>query len=171
VQSGFWDSTHIPIRKPSVHGDQYINTKGFASVNVQVTCNSRELFTGVDVSWSGSVHDARIWRNLDSYRVIREYTSHKILLANEGYGLAPHCRELGTIERCFGQLKQRFLVLQNKMRLASEQICSIFFCCFVLHNIANCLGDEGFKLFNFCNVLQFKNFYKKKLLCLLCLRN
>jgi hypothetical protein len=32
------------------------------------------------------------------------------------------------------------------MRLASEQIPSIICCCFVLHNIANCLGDEGFEL-------------------------
>jgi hypothetical protein len=57
-----------------------------------------------------------------------------------------HCRQKGIIERCFGQLKQRFPILQYKMRLASEQIPSIICCWFVLHNIANCLGDEGFEL-------------------------
>jgi hypothetical protein len=32
------------------------------------------------------------------------------------------------------------------MRLVSEQLPSIIYCYFVLHNIANCLGDEGFEL-------------------------
>jgi hypothetical protein len=72
--------THIPIRKPSVHGDEYTNRKGFPSVNIQATCNSRELFTSVDIFWPGSVHDDRIWRNSDTYRAIRENTFHAILL-------------------------------------------------------------------------------------------
>jgi hypothetical protein len=99
-------------------------------------------------------------------RAIKENTSHAVLLADEGYGLAPwlmipfrnpltqeqqsynklHCRQKGITERCFGQLKQRFPILWNKMSLASEQIPSIVCCCFVLCNIANCLGDEGFEL-------------------------
>jgi hypothetical protein len=33
----------------------------FVVQSVQATCNSRELFTSVDVSWPGSVHDAKIW--------------------------------------------------------------------------------------------------------------
>jgi hypothetical protein len=33
------------------------------TVNVQATCNSRELITSVEVSWPGSLHDARIRRN------------------------------------------------------------------------------------------------------------
>jgi hypothetical protein len=87
------------------------------------------------------VHDARIWRNSETYKAIRENTSYAILLPEEGYGSAPwlmtlfrnpvtqeqqpydklHCTERGIIERCFDQLKQRFPILQNKMRLASEQ--------------------------------------------------
>jgi hypothetical protein len=60
------DCAHIPIRKPSVHGDEYINRKGFPNISVHATCNSRELFTSVDVSLPGSVHYARIWRNSDT---------------------------------------------------------------------------------------------------------
>nr|CAI5868425.1 unnamed protein product [Callosobruchus analis] len=55
------DCTHIPILKPAVHGDEYINRKRFPSLNELASCNSSEIFTSVDVSWPGSVHDARIW--------------------------------------------------------------------------------------------------------------
>ncbi|XP_046685119.1 putative nuclease HARBI1 [Homalodisca vitripennis] len=67
---GAVDCTQIPIRKPSDHSDEYINRKGFPSINVQATCNFAEEFTSVDASWPGSVHDARIWRNSDIYRIM-----------------------------------------------------------------------------------------------------
>lgn len=60
---GAINCTHIPILKPSVHGDEYVNRKKFTSINVQATCNSVEEFTSLNVSWPGSVHDARIWKN------------------------------------------------------------------------------------------------------------
>ncbi|CAH1975181.1 unnamed protein product [Acanthoscelides obtectus] len=60
------DCTHIGTLKPNRHGDEYINRKGKPTLNVQATCDSREMFTSVDVSWPGSVHDSRIWRNLQT---------------------------------------------------------------------------------------------------------
>ncbi|CAH2014012.1 unnamed protein product [Acanthoscelides obtectus] len=60
---GVIDCTHIVILKPNHHGDEYINRKGKPTLNVQATCDAREMFTSVDVSWPGSVHDSRIWRN------------------------------------------------------------------------------------------------------------
>ncbi|CAH1958597.1 unnamed protein product, partial [Acanthoscelides obtectus] len=65
------DCTHIPILKPFIHADEYVNRKNFASINVQATCNSNEEFTSVDVSWPGSVHDSRIWKNSDIYNVMK----------------------------------------------------------------------------------------------------
>ncbi|CAH1967271.1 unnamed protein product [Acanthoscelides obtectus] len=62
---GAIDCTHIPILNPFIHADEYVNRKNFASINVQATCNSNEEFTSVDVSWPGSVHDSRIWKNSD----------------------------------------------------------------------------------------------------------
>lgn len=67
---GAIDCTHIPIVKPFAHGDEYINRKRFASINIQATCNGLEEFTRVDASWPGSVHDARIWRNSEIYRIM-----------------------------------------------------------------------------------------------------
>nr|CAH7720254.1 unnamed protein product [Callosobruchus chinensis] len=60
---GVIDCTPIKIKKPSLHGDEYINRKGYHSNNVQATCNADEWFTSVDASWPGSVHDSRI-RNI-----------------------------------------------------------------------------------------------------------
>ncbi|CAH1972619.1 unnamed protein product [Acanthoscelides obtectus] len=49
--------------KPNRYGDGYINRKGKPTLTVQATCDAREMFTSVDVSWPGSEHDSRIWRN------------------------------------------------------------------------------------------------------------
>ncbi|CAH1972737.1 unnamed protein product [Acanthoscelides obtectus] len=59
---GVIDCTHIGILKPNRHGDEYsrINRKGTPTLNVQAACDTREMFTSVDVSWPGSVHDSRI---------------------------------------------------------------------------------------------------------------
>ncbi|XP_046685727.1 putative nuclease HARBI1 [Homalodisca vitripennis] len=86
---GAIDCTQIPIVKPFLHGDEYINRKRFASVNVQATCNGLEEFTSVDASWPGSVHDSRIWKNSDVYRVMERNVGESLLIADSGYGIAP----------------------------------------------------------------------------------
>lgn len=159
---GALDCTHIPINKPGNNGDEYVNRKGYPSINVQATCNAKEVFTSVDVSWPGSVHDSRIWRNSDINTKISRNRVNALLLSDSGYGLAPwlmtpfrnpqtpqetaynRCitRERVVIERCFGQLKQRFPILQHKVRLSLNKIPKLIVCCFVLHNIAKHLQDE-----------------------------
>ncbi|XP_049794950.1 putative nuclease HARBI1 [Schistocerca nitens] len=151
--------------KPSSHGDEYVNRKGFPSINVQATCDNSEMFTSVDASWPGSVHDARIWRNSDVYRKLREKQCNALILGDEGYGIAPwlitpfqnpetpderaynrlHSKERAIIERCIGQVKRRFPILQNKIRLAQTKIPSVIIACFVLHDVAKHVGDEDFE--------------------------
>nr|CAH7714155.1 unnamed protein product [Callosobruchus chinensis] len=48
VAIGVLDCTHVRIRKPSEFGDEYINRKRFASINVQATCDAQDKFTSVD---------------------------------------------------------------------------------------------------------------------------
>jgi hypothetical protein len=60
----------VRIPKFSAFGDEYINRKGFPSINVQATCNAREIFTSVDCQWPGSVHDNRIFKNSSIYDII-----------------------------------------------------------------------------------------------------
>lgn len=160
---GVVDCTHIKILKPAVHGDEYINRKGYSSLNVQATCDAREVFTSVDVSWPGSVHDSRIWKNSDARTSLRQFND-AVLLGDDGYGIEPWLmtpyrnpvepmqraynrlfkRERVIIERCFGQLKRRFPILQYTCRVLSQKIPSIIICCFVLHNVAKYLQDDDF---------------------------
>lgn len=155
---GALDFMHVRITKPHVHGDEYINRKGFPSINIQATCDSDEWFSSVDIQWPGSVHDSRVWRNSAVCEVMHR-TSNAVLLADEGYGVAPWLMtpyrqpnaphelaynqllttERCTIERCFGQLKRRF---PNGIRVSLERIPKLILSCFVLHNISKYLKDE-----------------------------
>nr|CAI5866818.1 unnamed protein product [Callosobruchus analis] len=68
------DCTHIAILTPIVHEDEYVNRKGFCSLNVQVTCMPEMEFTNVDASWTRAVHESRIWRNSDVYNIMQQNT-------------------------------------------------------------------------------------------------
>lgn len=85
---GVLDCTHVRIPKPGDHGDEYINRKGYPSINVQATCNAKEWFTSIVVDWPGSVHDSKIWKNSTIREVIRRHRN-TVLLGDEGYGLEP----------------------------------------------------------------------------------
>ena len=86
--------------------------------------------------------------------------SDAVLLGDSGYGIMPWLltpyrnpetpqenaynvllkRERVIIERCFGQLKRRFPILQY-VRVKLEKIPSLIISCAVLHNIAKYLQD------------------------------
>ncbi|XP_055918372.1 putative nuclease HARBI1 [Eupeodes corollae] len=141
---GALDCTHVRIRKPLTYHEEYINRKGYYSINVQASCNAEEKFTSVEVCWPGSVHDSRI------------------LLGDEGYGITPWLmtpfketnndikrnfnavltKERVIIERCFGQIKQRFPILQYKVRVKQETIPNLIASCFILHNFAKYLHED-----------------------------
>jgi hypothetical protein len=78
----------VRILKPSIHDDEYVNRKMFASLNVQATCNE-EIFTSIDASWPGSVHDSRIWRNSEIREQFSRRYNNAVLLGDSGYGLEP----------------------------------------------------------------------------------
>ena len=160
---GVLDCTHVRVPKPTQHGDEYVNRKGYCSINVQATCNAKEQFTSVVASWPGSVHDTRIWKNSTVRDVLSRF-KNTVLLGDEGYGLEPWLmtpyrnpiqdnhksfnrllkKERVIIERCFGQLKRRFPILQYVCRVAASKVPTIIVCCFVLHNIAKYLQDDDF---------------------------
>ncbi|CAH1974347.1 unnamed protein product [Acanthoscelides obtectus] len=158
------DCTHIGILKPNRPGDDYINRKGKTTLNVQATCDAREMFTSVAVSWPGSVHDSRIWRNSQTRsQVINK--ANVVLLGYDGSGIEPCLMtpfrnptpgaeinynkllkyERVIIERRFGQLKCRFPILQYVCRVKLENVPKIIIACTVLH-VVKSLGDPDFEL-------------------------
>ncbi|XP_058840786.1 putative nuclease HARBI1 [Topomyia yanbarensis] len=162
---GALDCTHVIIQSPYEHADEYVNRKGLKSFNIQATCDANELFTSIDCTWPGSVHDSRIWKNSSVFQVMHENPAEALLLGDDGYGIAPwvmtpyrnpntpqqqrynkiHSSERVIIERVFGQVKRRFPFLQSKVRVNTRRIPSMILSCFVLHNIAKYLKDEEFE--------------------------
>ncbi|XP_055635300.1 putative nuclease HARBI1 [Toxorhynchites rutilus septentrionalis] len=163
---GALDCTHVLIKRPHHFADEFVNRKGLTSFNVQATCNGREMFTSVECRWPGSVHDARIWRNSAIREILSDNNSDAVMLADEAYPIAPwlmtpfknpssaeqrsynimHTRERVIIERVFGQAKQRFPILQSKIRISTERVPQMVVACFVLHNVAKIMNDEDFTL-------------------------
>ena len=79
------DCKLIFIKRPHTFKDEFVNPRGNYSFNVQATCNSNEMFYGVECKWAGSVHDARIWRNSQTFGILNDNRSGAILLADKAY--------------------------------------------------------------------------------------
>lgn len=69
------DGTHIPIKAPRVHPEQYVNHKKFHSLQLQAVCDCDRLFTDVYCAFPGSVHDARVLRNSLLYKASENHES------------------------------------------------------------------------------------------------
>lgn len=159
---GALDCTQIEILKPRLFGDEYVCRKGYPSINVQATCNANEQFTSVSAEWPGSVHDSRIWRQSAIRDVLSQFVGAACLIGDSGYGISPwlitpfkpprddrqrhfnrlHARERVVVERVFGQLKRRFPIIGNCVRISLERVPKLIVSCAVLHNVAKHLNDD-----------------------------
>ena len=118
----------------------------------------------MDVSWSGSVHDSRIFKNSTVYNQLRRGELQGILLGDNEYAIEPflltpflrpatpaehayngvHKRARCTIERTFGQVKRRFHFIGSILRCSLDRVPFVIVSCFILHNLAKDRGDfEG----------------------------
>ncbi|XP_059915809.1 putative nuclease HARBI1 [Gadus macrocephalus] len=152
---GCIDGTQVPILAPSINEADYVNRKGYHSINVQMICDASHMITNVEAKWPGSVHDARMYRESNLSRKFQEGQFDGWILGDRGYPCLPtlitpypnpapgpqttlnraHSRTRVKIENTFGILKSRFQCLRG-LRVCPERACDIIVACAVLHNIA-----------------------------------
>ncbi|CAH2089007.1 unnamed protein product [Euphydryas editha] len=158
------DGTHILIQSTNSNiGEEFRNTKGTFSMNVQVVCNASLIFQNVVARWPGSTHDATIFNHSD----LKDYCEqgglgNRWLLGDSGYPYKPylltpllnpntpseqryneaHIKTRNTIEIYIGVWKIRFPVLSLKSRLKLENIQAVIIATSVLHYIARSMNLE-----------------------------
>ncbi|XP_064455042.1 putative nuclease HARBI1 [Ornithodoros turicata] len=157
---GAVDGTHIRIQAPVQHEENYINRKGFHSLNGQVVVDANSYITNVVAKWPGSVHGSRILRSSCIGERFESGHIRGMLLGDSGYPCRPwlmtpflrpngHAQEMyneahktsrSVVERAIGQLKRRFACLHGELQMAPERCCGIVVACCILHNLAKQLG-------------------------------
>ncbi|XP_063080010.1 putative nuclease HARBI1 [Engraulis encrasicolus] len=163
---GAIDGSHIRIKPPAQHRIDYLNYKGFYSINLQAICDARGKFLDIFVGYPGSVHDTRVMKNSSVYRAGRYPPPGFMILGDGGYQCldAPvcvmtpykepvngpiqarynyhHAKGRSIIERAFGMMKTRwrctlFKALEVRPTFTPQIIAS----CAFLHNVCMDNGD------------------------------
>ncbi len=155
---GCVDGTHVNIRRPYEHENQFVNRHGNHSLNVMVVCGPNLKFYYQSARWPGSVNDSRVWRNSNLAERLQSgwnLIPGGIILADSGYPnlnhlITPllHCRtqqeerfnraHTGTrrlVECAIGVLKQRFQCLQKTIQMSPVDAAKVVQACIALHNI------------------------------------
>jgi hypothetical protein len=162
------DGTHIAISAPTKDSADYINRKGFHSINVQAMCDHTTCFTDIFGGYPGKVHDARVFKNSPLFDSIGgqdgRFPDNSYLLGDGAYPLSPrlmtpfrdtgrlinvqlrynktHSSSRMVIERSFGLVKGRFRRLRHLEMSNNEQIIKFVISAMVLHNMCVREGEE-----------------------------
>ncbi|KAJ8928842.1 hypothetical protein NQ314_018539 [Rhamnusium bicolor] len=154
---GCLDGSHIKVDRPIRNPDSYYNRKTYFSIHMQGICNHQKKFIDVYIGYTGSIHDARVFRNSHVIDNMRALPNGRWVLGDSAYPclkfLLTAYRDNGYlsneqtkynkvfsstriyIEHVFGILKQRFRQLYHlKLRNISLIVKIIKACC-VLHNM------------------------------------
>lgn len=161
--TGCVDGSQIKISRPSVdNADDFLNRKGFYSINCQFACDDQMRIIDVVARWPGSVHDARIFENSVLKFDMENSPTPGVLLGDNGYPcrryimtplLNPmtrqqklfnvrHKRTRITVERLFGILKRRFLCLHFGLRFSPERCCRVIIATSIIHNFILLFKDD-----------------------------
>lgn len=159
---GAIDGTHIAILKPREEAHNFLNRKGYYSINVQIICDSDLKILNINANFPGSTHDTFIWKqSLVREFLVREYLRNRRgfwLIGDSGYPLEPylmipfldppdnspesrynraHIVARNSIERCIGVWKYRFRCLLHERtgRYDPHFVGSLINVCATLHNI------------------------------------
>ncbi|XP_031348432.1 putative nuclease HARBI1 [Photinus pyralis] len=160
---GCVDGTHVAILKPRVDAHNFLNRKGYYSLNVQIICDAELKILSINANYPGSNHDSFIWRQSRiRHFLLQQYHANGLrgswLLGDSGYMLEPflmipflnpaenapesrfnvnHIRARNCVERAIGVLKCRFrVVLQERTaRYEPNFVGKLVIACSALHNL------------------------------------
>ncbi|XP_053378145.1 putative nuclease HARBI1 [Mercenaria mercenaria] len=158
---GVIDGTQIKIKGPKENETDFVNRKGYHSINVQMVCDARFRITNMVAKWPGSVHDSRIFRESELCRKFENGEINGLLLGDSGHPCRPYLMTpyLNTqtaaqerynialtktrvlIEQTFGVLKRRFPCLSYGLRTETTSAPQVTVACVVLHNFGMDRGD------------------------------
>ncbi|XP_065942736.1 putative nuclease HARBI1 [Magallana gigas] len=130
---GATDGSHIPIRSPTEHQENYINRKGFHSIILQAVCDAKMHFLDVYCGWPGSVHDSRVLKNSSLYALANTKKNYNYI----------HSSTRMSIERLFGSLKGRSRRLKFVDMLDMERSISVILSSCTLHEFCLDNSDSG----------------------------
>ncbi|XP_062587557.1 putative nuclease HARBI1 [Saccostrea cucullata] len=168
---GIIDGTHIRLVNPPGGERDYINRKGYPSVQLQLVVDDYMLITDAYVGWPGSTHDARVLKNPPLYHEAEndnKFSQNTFILGDGAYpvrgwlqtpirdngDLSPQQKRFNkslssvrqTVGRAIGHLKGRFRRLREIYCTDVEKICNIIMTASVLHNLC-ILADDDILLF------------------------
>ncbi|XP_071577460.1 uncharacterized protein [Temnothorax nylanderi] len=159
---GAIDGCHVPIPAPKVDSISYRTRKMEYAITLQAVCDADMIFTDCFVGFSGSVHDARIFRNSDLWHAVTEsendfFPNNEIIIGDKAYPILSWClapyinrgnmaqaqknfnQQLSkmrqVIERAFALLKGRFRRLKYLHMSRIDLIPYVILACCVLHNV------------------------------------
>ncbi|XP_033755687.1 putative nuclease HARBI1 [Pecten maximus] len=136
---GCLDCTHVRIQGPTENEKDFVNRKGFHSLNVQnkkmprsTTNSDPALYILLSGTYDGLLlgDSGYPCRHFLMTPFINPSTNEQQRFNNS------LCRTRTTIEQTFGILKRRFACLSVGLRVAPTKAAGIIMACVVLHNIA-----------------------------------
>ncbi|XP_041349233.1 putative nuclease HARBI1 [Gigantopelta aegis] len=158
---GCIDGTQVQIQAPTQNEHEFVNRKGYHSINVQLMCDADLIFINCIAKWPGSVHDSRILRESslfedfenkrqpmrgiilgDSCYMLRDWLSTPIsnltTRQERNYNFS-HSSTRTAIERAIGVLKRRWHCLR-RLRLTPAKACKVIAVFVMLSNRARRLN-------------------------------
>ncbi|XP_018358625.1 PREDICTED: putative nuclease HARBI1 [Trachymyrmex cornetzi] len=159
---GAIDGTHIRIEAPKENAVDYINRKGYHSIQLQAVCDHRALITHCYIGHPGSVHDQRIFRQSEVatfLNIEEKFPNNSHLIGDAAYELHEHLlvpfKDNGhlsdvqkhynfrhssartKIEQCFALLKGRLRSLMHCLPMVRVDLMPEYTGCQLLVNVTN----------------------------------
>ena len=119
------DGSLFKIQKPARRynpQEYYSGRKKSHAINAQLICDGQYRILDANIAWSGSVHDARVWRNSAVKAVLDSgVEGDKLMLADSGYGITPYLMVPYTqVQSAADPVKRRFNYTLSQDRVVIE---------------------------------------------------